>query len=99
MATTGNAWSTSSLYAALDLYLHIQELVVTEGHGRAPLLAAAREVYAPTLCVIGPWAQASIREGKEGAGDRARAFVCKGPTCSPPVTTPGELAKLLSSTG
>jgi uncharacterized protein YyaL (SSP411 family) len=99
-ATTGvNAWATSALLAALDLYLHPKELVVTEGEGRADLLAAARSSYAPTLCIAGPWAQASILEGKTSHEGRARAYVCSGPTCSPPVTDATELAKLVSSTG
>jgi uncharacterized protein len=99
-ATTGvNAWATSALLGALDLYLHPKELVVTAGEGRAELLTAARRSFAPTLCVAGPWAQASILDGKTADGDRARAFVCSGPTCSPPVTDQAELVKLLSSTG
>jgi uncharacterized protein YyaL (SSP411 family) len=98
--TTGaNAGSTSALLGALDLYLHIKELVVTDGEGRAELLAAARRTYAPNLAVAGPWAQPSILDGKTPDRGRARAFVCTGPTCSPPVTEPTELVKLLSSTG
>jgi len=97
-ATEVNAWSTSSLLGALDLYLHDKVVVVTEGRGREELLAAARRAYCPTLAVAGPWAQASILDGKTPAGDQARAFVCTGPTCSPPVTEPVELAKLVSST-
>ncbi|HEU4611659.1 MAG TPA: hypothetical protein VFS15_06265, partial [Kofleriaceae bacterium] len=83
---------------ALDLYLHVKELVVTEGRGRDELLAAARRTYCPTLCIAGPWAQASILEGKSSDGDRARAYVCSGPSCSPPVTEAVDLVKLLSST-
>jgi uncharacterized protein len=97
--TAANAWSMSALLGALDLYLHVQELVVTDGKGRDELLTSAREFYAPTLTVIGPWAQASILDGKQADGDRARAFVCRGTTCSPPVTEPAALVKLLSSTG
>jgi uncharacterized protein YyaL (SSP411 family) len=99
-AVTGvNAWVTSALLGALDLYLHAKELVVTEGTGRNELLAAARRSYSPTLCIAGPWAQASILEGKSPAEGHARAYVCSGPTCSPPVTEPAALAKLVSSTG
>jgi uncharacterized protein len=99
-ATTGvNAWATSALLGALDLYLHPKELVVTEGSGRDDLVTAARRSFAPTLCIAGPWAQASILDGKTPDGDRARAFVCSGPTCSPPVTDPAELVKLLGSAG
>ena len=95
--TEGNAWSSSGLLAGLDLYLHAQVLVVTEGTGRDALLAAARAVYAPTLCIAGPWAARSILDDKTPAGGAARAFVCTGPTCSPPVTDPAALAALLAT--
>jgi uncharacterized protein len=94
-ATGANAWATSSLLAALDLYLHAKVLVVTEGEGRAGLVAAARATYSPTLCIAGSWAQASITEGKTPIDNRARAFVCTGPTCSPPTSDAGELRALL----
>ncbi|HEU0036304.1 MAG TPA: thioredoxin domain-containing protein [Kofleriaceae bacterium] len=95
-ATGVNAWATSALLAALDLYLHAQELVVTDGEGRDELLAAARRTYAPTLCIAGPWAQPSILDGKTPAADgKARAFVCKGASCAPPVTSPPALVELL----
>jgi hypothetical protein len=88
--TTGvNAWATSALMAALDLYLHAKVLVAV-GPRRDELLAAARGVYAPTLCIAGPWAQPSILEGKT-----AGAYVCSGPSCSPPVSEPAALAALL----
>jgi uncharacterized protein YyaL (SSP411 family) len=94
--TAVNAWSTSSLLAALDLYLHNKVLVVTEGQGRDDLLATARKTYCPTLSIAGPWAQTSILEGKTPDGDRARAFVCTGPTCSPPVTDAAALVQLIA---
>ncbi|MEO8840725.1 MAG: thioredoxin domain-containing protein [Kofleriaceae bacterium] len=57
--TTGvNAWATSALVGALDLYLHAKVAVITTGTGRDELLVAARRAYAPTLCIAGPWAQA-----------------------------------------
>src|SRR5262249_11202436 len=93
--TTGNAWASSGLLAALDLDLPGQGLVVTAGAGRDRLLAAARQVYAPTLCIAGPWAAPSILDGKTPAGDAARGFVCTGPTCAPPVTEPAALTGLL----
>jgi hypothetical protein len=98
-ATEGNAWANAGLLAALDLYLHAQVLVVTEGAGRDRLLAAARRTYAPTLCIAGAWAASSILDGKTPAGDQARAFVCRGPTCSPPVTDPSALTALLRDPG
>ena len=49
------------------------------------------------IALAGPWAQPSILEAKVAAGPRARAFVCKGPTCSPPVTEVAELTDLLTA--
>jgi uncharacterized protein YyaL (SSP411 family) len=91
-----NAWATSSLIAALDLYLHSQVVVVTDGQGRDELVAAARAAFAPTLCLAGAWAQPSVLDGKTPDGPHARAFVCTGPTCSPPVTDPGALASRIA---
>ncbi len=93
--TGPEAFATSALLAALDLYLHAKELVVTDGAGRDELLAAARRTYAPTLCIAGPWAQPSILEGKTPDGDRARAYVCTGPTCAPPTSDVAQLHLLL----
>jgi hypothetical protein len=95
-ATGPNAFASSGLLAALDLYLSPKVLVVTDGAQREALLSAARQVYAPTLCLAGPWASPSILEGKTSVGGTARAFVCTGPTCSPPVTEPSALAELLT---
>jgi uncharacterized protein YyaL (SSP411 family) len=98
-AATANAWASSGLLAALDLYLHAKVLVVTEGDGRDRLLAAARRIYAPTLCIAGPWAAPSILDGKTPAGATARGFVCTGPTCSAPVSDPAALTALLVDAG
>ena len=90
------ASATSALLAALDLYLHAKVLVVTGGEGRDKLLRAARRAYAPTLCIAGSWAAASVLGGKLPAADgTARAFVCCGPSCSPPVGDAAALVELL----
>ena len=84
------------LLAGLDFYLNGVELVVSEGAGRAELLAAARRAYSPALMIAGPWAPESIRSGKQpGEDGRARAYVCRGQTCSPPVADEAELRALL----
>ncbi len=94
-AGTG-AWATSALLGALDLYLHANVCVVTDGSGRDELLAAARRCFAPTLCIAGPWAHPSILDGKTLDSGRARAFVCSGPQCSPPVADPEGLVRLIT---
>jgi len=88
----------SRLYGALDLYLHGQVLVIADGPGADALHIAARRAYAPTLLLAGPWSPPSLLEGKGPAPDgRARAFVCRGQTCSAPVTAPEELGALLTA--
>jgi hypothetical protein len=87
----------AGLYAALDLYLHSQLLVLSPGAGADALRQAARQAYAPTLIWAGPWSPAAMLEGKGARADgQAQAFVCRGQTCSAPVSTPAQLALLLA---
>ncbi len=91
-----SAWSNAALLAALDLYLTPRMLVVSEGEGRDELIEAARRAYAPTLCVVGPWAAPTLLEGKAAGPDgTARAYVCSATACSPPAATPAQLVDLL----
>ena len=93
-----NVFASSRLLAALDLYLHGIELVVTDGEGRDELLTAARRAHAPALMIAGPWSGPSLLEGKENAADgRAQAYVCRGQICSAPVTDPAALRDLLAA--
>jgi uncharacterized protein YyaL (SSP411 family) len=85
------------LLSALDLFLHAQCVVISEGRGADDLRAAARAAYAPARILIGPWAAPSVIDGKGSDGARARAYVCRGPVCSLPVTDGGELTALLAS--
>jgi uncharacterized protein YyaL (SSP411 family) len=88
----------SRLLSALDRYLHGVELVISDGVGRDELLTAARRSYAPTLMIAGPWAQGSLLAGKSpGADGRARAYVCRGQTCSAPISDPAALVAALTA--
>jgi uncharacterized protein YyaL (SSP411 family) len=89
-------FGASRLYAALDRYLHGAVLVITDGDGADALRTAARRAHAPGLQLAGPWASAELLEGK-AAGPRARAYLCRGQTCSAPVETAEALAALLAS--
>jgi len=92
-----NPFAFSRLLAALDQYLHGIELVITAGSGRDDLLTAARRAHAPTLMIAGPWGAPSLFEGRNSTPDgKAQAFVCRGQTCSAPVTDPQALAELLA---
>ncbi len=96
-AAGDNVFAITHLLVALDDYLHGIELVVTDGAGREELIDAARRAYAPGLMIAGPWAADSLLSGKHSDADgRAQAYVCRGQTCSAPVTSPDELVALLS---
>jgi len=91
------AFAAARLLAALDLYLHHTELVVSPGDGRDALLLAARASYSPALMVAGSWAAPSLVDGKAaGAGKEAQAYVCKGMTCAAPVSDADALVELLA---
>ncbi len=88
-------FAAGRLLGSLDWYLHATEVVVTEGAGRQELLTAARRAYAPTMMLAGPWASEAILGGKAALDGRARAYVCRGQTCSAPVTEVDALVELL----
>ncbi len=88
----------SRLLSALDLYLHGTEVVVAPGDGEAALWGAVRRAYAPTALLAGDFASEEIWRGKS-AGERgeARAYVCRGTSCSPPTSDPAALARLVAA--
>ena len=88
--------AASRLYAALDLHLHHDLIVVSEGAGRDELIAAARRLHAPARIIAGSWASAELLAGKVAHADgRAQAYVCRGQTCAAPVTDAASLRELL----
>jgi hypothetical protein len=93
----GNVFAGSRLLGAVDWYLNAAEVVVTNGAGRDELLTAARRAYAPTMMIAGPWASPSILDGKSDSPDgAAQAYVCRGQSCSAPVSDPAALLGLLA---
>jgi uncharacterized protein YyaL (SSP411 family) len=94
--SAAGAFALSRMLAGLDLYLNGQVLVVSDGEHRETLVAAARRAYAPTLLLAGPWASDDVLAGKASVAGRARAFLCRGQTCSAPVETTAELEALLA---
>lgn len=94
------AVTTARLLGALDFYLHHQLVVVSEGRGREELVAAARGVALPTVCLVGEWAAEALRAGKGAAADgAAQAYVCRGATCSAPTRDAAALRQLLQQQG
>jgi len=91
--------AASRLFSALDLYLHHDVVVITEGAGGDELATTARRAFEPGRVMAGPWASAELLAGKAAAPDgRAQAFVCHGQTCAPPTTDPAALFELLVAT-
>ncbi|MGA7475676.1 MAG: hypothetical protein WBW47_00465, partial [Thermoplasmata archaeon] len=79
--------------------------VVVEGEGAAAesLLRAARRTWHPNAWVFSghppsPFSLPGEME-RQGAATGARALVCFGSACVPPVTDPRELGSLLASGG
>ncbi|MBT8493196.1 MAG: thioredoxin domain-containing protein [Deltaproteobacteria bacterium] len=89
-------YGAARLLAAADSLLHGAELVVTEGEGSEALLEAARRSFSPGLMLAGPWASNELLTGKAVPGSEAAAYLCRGQTCSPPTSSPAELAEHLT---
>jgi len=96
-----NMFGHLSLLNALDLYLTGAEIVVTgQGEGADALLKAARALphattivlHVPDPSSLPPLHPAADKITPQG---EASAFVCRGQTCSLPVTEPNALAALV----
>jgi uncharacterized protein YyaL (SSP411 family) len=96
-----NMFGHLSLLNALDLYLAGAEIVVTgQGENAEALLKAARALphantivlHVPDPAKLPPHHPAA---DKVTPGGGAAAFVCRGQTCSLPVTEPDALAALV----
>ncbi len=98
-----NVFGHLSLLNALDLFLTGAEIVVVgEGAQADTLLAAARKLpFASTIVLHAPKADALSPDhparAKLDASSSAAAFVCRGMSCSLPVTTPDALIALVTS--
>ena len=93
-----NPFATSRLLASLDLLLNGAYIVFSDGTQRDVLRESFHRLYCPTTLVAGPWAQPSIHEGTIPASDgAARAYVCQGRSCSPPIASASELEEVLRS--
>lgn len=75
-------------------------VIVGEPESREEFRSSLRDLYDPgctVVCLDSPdaeWLPEALR-GKSAPAEGARAYVCAGLSCSPPVATAQELAKLL----
>ena len=97
-----NVFGHLSLLNALDLHLTGNEIVVVgEGARADALLAAARQLpHATSIVLHAPRADALASthpaRAKLAAVKGSAAFVCRGQSCSLPVTEPAALAQLVT---
>ena len=100
---TDNLFGHLSLLNALDMHLTTAEIVVTgQGEAAGALLRAARKLPHATRIVLhardaGALPSTHPAQAKLAAVTQAAAFVCRGQTCSLPVTDPDELARLVKA--
>ena len=97
-----NLFAASGMLSALDLRLGATDvvLVLPPETAGAPLLDAVRAAWTPNtvLAVVAATEQlpaAHPAAGKPAIDGLPTAYVCRGETCSLPVTEPGALAGLL----
>ncbi len=96
-AAKESPFGSSRLLSAFDMYLHGTQVVITNGERREALLRALRSTFAPTKMMAGPWTAPALMEGKQpNAQGLARAYVCRGQTCSAPLTLPDALTQELT---
>jgi hypothetical protein len=97
-----NVFATASLFNALDTRLEPVELVIVAppGTDALPLVRIASESTNLRLVALVVDGAAALpaghpAEGRAAVDGRATAYLCRGGTCSLPVTTPEALAGLI----
>ena len=105
-AVANNLFATVGMLSALDLRLGVVDvaLVAPADADAVPLLAAARAAATPNTILTFHHDRADLPSGHPAAGKtavegKATAYVCRGATCSLPVTDGDGLAQLLAREG
>ena len=101
-SVAANLFASAGLLNALDLRLGAVDLVIVTPDGASPeaLLAVARARMTPSIVLSVHTGAVALpadhpAAGKTAIEGRATAYVCRGETCSLPVTDAAGLAKLL----
>jgi uncharacterized protein YyaL (SSP411 family) len=103
-AVAENLFATASLLSALDFRMTATDVVIVAPAGAEPeaMLRAVRERWTPGVVLSVHTATAALPAGHPAAGKgavegKATAYVCRGETCSLPVTEAEGLKALLGS--
>jgi uncharacterized protein YyaL (SSP411 family) len=103
-AIAGNLFATTGLLNALDLRLNAIDVVIVAppGGDDAAMMRTARANATPNMILSRHAGTVDLREnhpahGKTAVGSIVTAYVCRGETCSLPVTDATDLAALLSA--
>jgi uncharacterized protein YyaL (SSP411 family) len=101
-AIAGNLFATAGLLNALDLRLGAIDvaIVAPPGTDAGAMLRQARDAATPSTVITFRAGDADLpadhpAAGKGAADGRPTAYVCRGETCSLPVTDPAALAALI----
>ena len=104
-AIAGNLFASTALLSALDLRLGAVDVAIVSPTGAETrdLVAAVRRAWTPNIVLTLHDDMAHLPAGHPAAGKtavegRATAYVCRGETCSLPVTDPEALAALVAGT-
>jgi uncharacterized protein YyaL (SSP411 family) len=101
-----NFFPMGSFLNGVDLFLNAVQVAIIGRRGDAAteaLIAAAYQVSAPNRVVLVSAPDATLPEthpatGKTQIDGKPTAYVCLGPTCGLPVTTPAELTSSIKAT-
>ncbi|MCB1498007.1 MAG: thioredoxin domain-containing protein [Bauldia sp.] len=101
-AIAANLFATAGILAALDFRLTATDVVIVHPAAAAPdLLVAAARAHSTPSTILAVFADAADlppahpASGKRPVDRQPTAYVCRGETCSLPVTDPAELPVLL----
>jgi uncharacterized protein YyaL (SSP411 family) len=103
-AIATNLFSAAGTLNALDLRLATVDVVLVKppGTDAAAMLAAIRRYWTPSLVLSLHDEEAMLPDSHPAAGKRAidgkaTVYICRGETCSLPVTEPQQISELLGS--
>jgi uncharacterized protein YyaL (SSP411 family) len=105
-AVAGNLFAGTSILNARDLRLNAVDVVIVTPAGAdpSPLVAAARAAWTPNIVLSAHAGAAALpashpASAKTAIAGKATAYLCRGETCSLPVTEADDLAALLRPVG